>query len=753
MTNRCKEIGKSETLDLQLAGAAIGYRTTRSSIYRSTTQQSQAASCDTFARMGTKRDASLNLSSMDEGGNKKQNKGPETTDLPAMPNGGNDNNKGERSDVKSGETLDPIKVNEAIKKLKNIARNQRDEIREGISAITSKMGEMYIAHSATATSANFYGDFMEELSARMTDAELREKARDRKIDEVILSVQKVLSQVKVMDKKVSENTQARKSNNLVLNGVPEKEGENCMITATNYLRHIDPKFEQSQILNAYRIGRRGAATEKHRTLLVKFKDITVKEDIVRKKTVLKNKKELSKFHCNEDLSDTARKVRQEMREIVKYALNNGYSNMKVSGNKIQWNDKVFYEDELYLLPSELQLSNIKTRPVGGGIGFQSEHSYLSSFFPCTIRMHQSVFCSAEQAFQYHKAIICEREDVGLQLKQLSDPAKIKKNGDRIETCDEWERSKVATMKGIVLQKFSQNPELKAKLLGTSGTRLMECTNNRFWGVGWFLDDPGWKEPGTFPGRNMLGTILEEVRDSFDIDVLNTTDIVRNLETPMAMETDITRVEKVPKPKQPALTSANIQATARPTAKELSKGINPTTLLGGFQATGVTNVPGTKATTHNIADEPESTERSSDTGEAIDSGDNDISEPDNYDAVSFTSSIFGDGNDSFDARNVTLPNGRLDVDKLMSWSLPTVNLSRILDRSVCKSPNTKNKIVKLMEAQRGSGQPPHSTPAVGNISMIRTKNKRRKKGGDELNVQKTARSEKESIKKMLEDMKT
>lgn len=175
---------------------------------------------------------------------------------------------GSPTEAKLGDTLDPGKVNDAIKKLKLIARTQKEEIRDGISALTNKMGELYIAHSATATSANFYGEFMEEINERLTDAELREKARDKKIDEVVLSVQKALGQMNTMDKKVNENIQAKKSNNLVLNGVPEKTGENCVETAVLYLRHIDPKFDKNQLTNAYRLGKVVGSSEKHRTLLV-----------------------------------------------------------------------------------------------------------------------------------------------------------------------------------------------------------------------------------------------------------------------------------------------------------------------------------------------------------------------------------------------------------------------------------------------------------------------------------------------------
>lgn len=79
---------------------------------------------------------------------------------------------------------------------------------------------------------------------------------------------------------------------------------------------------------------------------------------------------------------------------------------------------------------------------------------------------------------------------------------------------------------------------------------------------------------------------------------------------------------------------------------------------------------------NEAEGTEGTEKSNETGDS-----DDILDADNYDALSFTSSIFGDGNNSFDAKNVTLPNGRLNVEKLMSCSLPVVNLSRVLDRSM------------------------------------------------------------------------
>lgn len=249
--------------------------------------------------MGTKRGPSPVLSGVEVQENKKPNLEHGSVNLDDVITSGS-NQGATGSETQNGETgshervtedsQDITKIKADLKKLKLITIKQKDEIREGIMAITNKLGEMFIAHSATATSANFYGDFIEGISSRLTDSELREKASDKKIDGIILSNQKTLAKINTVEREVNENTQERKSGNLVLNGVPEKENEDCLVTATTYLTNIDPKFDKIQLLNAHRLGRNGGSASKYRTLLVKFKDVTVKEEIVKKKAILKNKK-------------------------------------------------------------------------------------------------------------------------------------------------------------------------------------------------------------------------------------------------------------------------------------------------------------------------------------------------------------------------------------------------------------------------------------------------------------------------------
>jgi ribA/ribD-fused uncharacterized protein len=57
------------------------------------------------------------------------------------------------------------------------------------------------------------------------------------------------------------------------------------------------------------------------------------------------------------------------------------------------------------------------------------------------------------------------------------------------------------MREAVLAKFSQHPELRAELLATGDAKLVEHTDS----------DAYWGDGGDGSGRNMLGTILMEVR--------------------------------------------------------------------------------------------------------------------------------------------------------------------------------------------------------------------------------------------------
>ena len=65
----------------------------------------------------------------------------------------------------------------------------------------------------------------------------------------------------------------------------------------------------------------------------------------------------------------------------------------------------------------------------------------------------------------------------------------------------------------LLAKFSQNEELKARLLATGNALLAECAmRDRIWGIGLSMTDPRRFDKSAWRGQNFMGYSLMLVRD-------------------------------------------------------------------------------------------------------------------------------------------------------------------------------------------------------------------------------------------------
>jgi len=129
--------------------------------------------------------------------------------------------------------------------------------------------------------------------------------------------------------------------------------------------------------------------------------------------------------------------------------------------------------------------------------FRGEFDWLSNFFLCQVEFEGMNFSNVEAAFQAAKCLdMKERERFfglsGGQAKRL---------GRRVELRSDWDEVKIEIMRQVLKSKFTQNSELREKLIATGDTELIEGNNwnDTFWGV------------CRGKGRNHLGKLLMEVR--------------------------------------------------------------------------------------------------------------------------------------------------------------------------------------------------------------------------------------------------
>ena len=130
--------------------------------------------------------------------------------------------------------------------------------------------------------------------------------------------------------------------------------------------------------------------------------------------------------------------------------------------------------------------------------FDGEYAFLSNFHPCRVMLDGRWYPSVEHAYQSAKTLDdAERDRVG----SAPTPAEAKERGRNLTLRPDWNEVKIAVMRRLLAQKFSDSP-LRDLLAATRPRPLVEGNtwDDRFWGV---CDGEG---------ENWLGRLLMEIRD-------------------------------------------------------------------------------------------------------------------------------------------------------------------------------------------------------------------------------------------------
>ena len=126
---------------------------------------------------------------------------------------------------------------------------------------------------------------------------------------------------------------------------------------------------------------------------------------------------------------------------------------------------------------------------------------FSNFAAFPIELNGRTWPTSEHYFQAQKFAGTPHEE---EVRLASSPmlaAKMGRDQSRPLRAD-WETVKDDIMRQAVRAKFAQHAELAELLLSTGDAQLIEHTKN----------DNYWADGGDGTGRNMLGQILEELRD-------------------------------------------------------------------------------------------------------------------------------------------------------------------------------------------------------------------------------------------------
>jgi len=139
---------------------------------------------------------------------------------------------------------------------------------------------------------------------------------------------------------------------------------------------------------------------------------------------------------------------------------------------------------------------------------------LSQWWPAPFVVGGDTYPTAEHFMMAEKASLFGDEAARRRILGAESPASAKKLGRGVRGFQEgkWVEERYSIVVRGNLAKFAQHPALRSFLLDTREDILVEASpTDKVWGIGLAADHPDASSPARWPGLNLLGFALMEVR--------------------------------------------------------------------------------------------------------------------------------------------------------------------------------------------------------------------------------------------------
>jgi len=139
---------------------------------------------------------------------------------------------------------------------------------------------------------------------------------------------------------------------------------------------------------------------------------------------------------------------------------------------------------------------------------------LSQWWSSAFTVDGQTYATAEHYMMTAKALLFGDAAAAARIRSAMHPMTAKELGRQVRGFDEdrWAERRFDLVVTGNLAKFGQHPDLRDFLLGTGDRVVVEASpRDRIWGIGLAADHEHAESPEKWPGLNLLGFALMEVR--------------------------------------------------------------------------------------------------------------------------------------------------------------------------------------------------------------------------------------------------
>jgi ribA/ribD-fused uncharacterized protein len=219
----------------------------------------------------------------------------------------------------------------------------------------------------------------------------------------------------------------------------------------------------------------------------------------------------------QDFPEEIKTRRQTLMPALKAALRSPIVNKaSLQVDKLIVDSKVYTVESMNQLPAFLQPDKTSIIETDKTVVFFTKHAIFSNLNPLPVRLDGRLFSCNEQYFQYMKALHFNDQQVANRILEEKDPYKMMSLAREIAGYkhSEWQQQAGRILKVANEAKYRQHEVAKEALLATCDKKLGEASSNSFYGTGVGLLSSFASDDTKWFGKNLMGTILTEIRDSF-----------------------------------------------------------------------------------------------------------------------------------------------------------------------------------------------------------------------------------------------